>query len=148
MERGAFMYKAEARGGKAASLTIALFFGGLLALGIEVVILLLGSMAISGGILSETLSSRITAASCVLGCLAGGLYSCRRWGERRLLAGVGAGGVCFLLILAVSLFMGDGPKLGAQALTELACCCCGGAVAGMLSKKKKKRGKRVAGRGK
>ena len=58
---------------------------------------------------------------------------------RRLLAGLAAGAVCFLLILAVGLLMGDGFTPGAQMLVELAGCLCGGAVAGVFGGRKGKK---------
>jgi len=127
--------------------TVSLALGGLLALGMEILILLLGSIAVSKGILQDNAATQITAASCVLGCLMGGWFTCSRWSGRRLLAGVGTGGVCFLLILTVGLFMGDGFTFGTQGLIELAACLCGGGAAGLLCRKKKK-GKRTAHRAK
>ncbi|MBD5118308.1 MAG: TIGR04086 family membrane protein [Clostridiales bacterium] len=113
--------------------------GGLLALGVELVILLLGALAVSKGILKEDAAPQLTAAACVLGCLAGGLLACARWKSRRLLGGLAAGAVCYLLILAVGLLMSDSLKLGAQALIELAGCLCGGALAGLLGGGRKKK---------
>ena len=135
------MRKAEAQGGGAALAVTAVMLGGLLALGVELMILLLGAVAVSNGILKETAAAQVTAAACVAGCLAGGLLACARCGSKRLPAGLAVGGVCCLLIAAVGLLMGDGLRLGAQALIELAGCLCGGALAGMLcaGRPKKKR---------
>ena len=110
----------------------AVMLGGLLALGVELMVLLLGAVAVSNGILKEDAAVQVTAAACVLGCLAGGLLACGRCGSKRLLAGLAVGAVCCLLILAVGLLLGDGLRLGVQALVELAGCLCGGAIAGML----------------
>ena len=135
------MRKAEAQGSGAAQAVTAVMLGGLLALGVALMVLLLGAMAVSGGILKEDASVQVTAAACVTGCFTGGLLACARCGARRLPAGLAVGGVCCLLIAAVGLLMGDGLKLGAQALIELAGCLCGGALAGMLcaGRPKKKR---------
>ena len=135
------MRKAEAQGDGAVQTVTAVMLGGLLALGVELMVLLLGAAAVSNGILKEGAAAQVTAAACVVGCFAGGLLVCTRCGSRRLLAGLAVGGVCCLLILAVGLLMGDGLRLGAQALIELAGCLCGGAIAGMLcgGKTKKKR---------
>ena len=135
------MRKAEAQGTGAVQTVTAVMLGGLLALGVELMVLLLGAVAVSNGILKEDAATQVTAAACVAGCFAGGLLACGRCGSRRLLAGLAVGGVCFLLILAVGLLMGDGLRLGAQALIELAGCLCGGAIAGMLCSRntKKKR---------
>ena len=135
------MRKAEAQGGSAVQAVTAVMLGGLLALGVALTVLLLGAVAVSGGILKEDAAVQVTAASCVTGCFAGGLLACTRCGSKRLPAGLAVGGVCCLLILAVGLLMGDGLHLGAQALIELAGCLCGGAIAGMLcgGRPKKKR---------
>ena len=135
------MRKAEAQGSGAAQAVTAVMLGGLLALGVELTVLLLGAIAVSGGILKEDATVQVTAAACVVGCFAGGLLACARCESRRLAAGLAVGGVCCLLIAAVGLLMGDGLKLGAQALIELAACLCGGALAGMLcaGRTKKKR---------
>ena len=135
------MRKAEVQGMNAAQTVTVVMLGGLLALGVELMVLLLGAIAVSNGILKEGAAAQVTAAACVVGCLAGGLLACSRCGSRRLLAGLAVGAVCCLLILAVGLLMGDGLRLGVQALIELAGCLCGGAIAGMLcgrSTKKKR----------
>ena len=133
------MRKAEAQGINAAQMVTAVALGGLLALGVELMVLLLGSAAVSRGILKEDAAAQVTAAACVLGCLIGGLLACTRWESRRLLAGLATGAVCYLLILAVGLLLGDGFELGAQALIELAGCLCGGAIAGLFGGRKPKK---------
>ena len=135
------MRKAETQGFNAAQMVTAVVLGGLLALGVELMVLLLGAVAVSNGVLKEDSAPQLTAAACVLGCLIGGCLACTRWKSRRLLAGLASGGVCYLLILAVGLLMSDSFELGLQALIELAACLCGGAIAGMFGggKKQKKR---------
>ncbi len=126
------MGKAEAQGTNAVQMATGVALGGLLALGVELSILLLGALAVSNGILKEDAAAQLTAAACVLGCFAGGLLACMRWRSKRLLGGVATGVVCYLLIVAVGLLMSDGLALGTQALIELAGCLCGGALAGLL----------------
>lgn len=138
------MGKAEERGTNAVQMATGVALGGLLALGIQLVILLLGSLAVSNGIIKEEAALQLTAAACVLGCFGGGLLACARWKFKRLLGGLAAGAVCYLLILAVGLLMSDRLVLGVQALVELAGCLCGGALAGMMGGGKRK--KRSAGR--
>ena len=138
------MGKAEAQVPNAVQMATGVALGGLLALGVELVILLLGSLAISNGILKEDAARQLTAAACVVGCFAGGLLACVRWKSRRLLGGLAAGAVCYLLILAVGLLMGDALEFGAQALIELAGCLCGGALAGIAGGGRRK--KRASGR--
>lgn len=133
------MGKSETQGTNAVQMATGVALGGLLALGVELMILLLGALAVSKGILKEDAAPQLTAAACVLGCLVGGLLACARWKSRRLLGGLATGAVCFLLILAVGLLMSDSLKLGAQALIELAGCLCGGALAGLLGRGRKKK---------
>ena len=137
------MQRAEGRDNGAGHMTAGVLLGGLLALGVEIVILLLGSLAIANRILKEDAALQLTAAACVAGCAAGGWLTCAWWPARRLLAGLAAGAVCFLLILAVGLMSGDGLSFGPQAWIELAGCLCGGAAAGLLFRggKRKKKGK-------
>lgn len=133
------MGKAEAQGTNAVQMATGVALGGLLALGVELVILLLGSVAVSNGILKEDAASQLTAAACVLGCFGGGLLACSKWKSRRLVGGLLTGAVCYLLILAVGLLMSDDLTFGPQALIELAGCLCGGALAGMLGGGRKKK---------
>ena len=72
------MGKAEERGTNAVQMATGVALGGLLALGIELMILLLGSLAVSNGILKEDAAPQLTAAACVLGCFGGGLLACAR----------------------------------------------------------------------
>ena len=95
------MRKAEAQGANAVQMTAAVALGGLLALGVELMVLLLGAVAVSRGVLKEDAAPQLTATACVLGCLIGGLLTCVRWRSRRLLAGLATGSVCYLLLLAV-----------------------------------------------
>lgn len=133
------MRKAETQGAGAVEMTAAVLLGGLLALGVELVILLLGSVAVSKGILKDSVGTQLTAIACVVGCLIGGRLVCSRWKSQRLLAGLAAGGVCFVLILAVGMMTSDSFELGLQGLIELAACLCGGAIAGLFGGKKKKK---------
>jgi len=133
------MGKSEMQGANAVQMATGVALGGLLALGMELFILLLGALAVSRGILKEDAAPQLTAAACVLGCLAGGLLACARWKSRRFLGGIATGAVCYLLILAVGLLMSDSLRLGAQALIELAGCLCGGALAGLLGGGRKKK---------
>ena len=126
------MRKTDLREVSAVEMTAAAVLGGLLALGVAMVVLLIGAVAVSNGILKQDVTPQITALACLLGGLCGGVLTCLRWRARFLPGGLAAGLVCFLLILAVGLLSGDEFSLGLQALIELAGCLCGGAVAGVL----------------
>ena len=139
------MRKAEARQGVAGGRNlIDLLLGALLALGIEVIVLLLGSIAVSAGVLRADTEMQVTAAACLIGCFAGGTLACKSWVSRRLLCGLMTGILCFVLILLVAMISGDGFKLGSQGLVEMVGCLVGGGLAGVVGakKKKKKRKKR------
>ena len=62
------MRKAEAQGSGAAQAVTAVMLGGLLALGVALMMLLLGAVAVSNGILKEDAAAQVTAAACVAGC--------------------------------------------------------------------------------
>ena len=136
------MHKAEGRESGAARMMAGALLGGLLALGVELIVLLLGAYAISHGILKEDVSVQLTAAACVIGGIAGGWLTCSWWPSRRFLAGLSAGLICFLLIATIGLLWGEAFTVGIQALVEMAGCLCGGAISGLLfpSKKRKKKG--------
>ena len=136
------MHKSEpARGGSRTQCITALIVGALLALGIELIVVFLGSVAVSAGILKAGAAAQTTVAACLIGCFAGGSFVCGRWNSKRLFAGLLTGLFCFLLILTVACFMGGAPEIGTQALIECAGCLVGGGIAGVLGggKKKKKR---------
>lgn len=117
---------------------LSLLLGALLALGIALIILLIGSVAVSAGILRADSSAQVTAAACLLGCLAGGGFTVSRWRSQRLIAGLLTGIFTFVLILILALINGR-IKFGAQALIELAACLVGGGLAGVLMGKRKKK---------
>ena len=140
------MHRNEVNGGKAVNLTIRIFLGALLSLGVAVVFLLLGAAAISNGYLGAGMTSGLTAAACIVGTVIGGGMTCRQLRSHRLIAGVGTGVVCFMMILLCGLVIYGGSVLGVQVLLELISCICGGAISGLPGKKRKKRGKRTPGR--
>lgn len=90
------MGKSETQGTNAVQMATGVALGGLLALGVELMILLLGALAVSKGILKEDAAPQLTAAACVLGCFGGGLLACARWKSRRLLGApaIFVGGGC------------------------------------------------------
>ena len=118
-----------------------LILGALLALGIELIVIFLGSIAVSAGVLKSDAAMQTTAAACLIGCLIGGSLACKRWSSKRLFTGLLTGLFCFLLILVIAFLMDGAPEIGTQALIEGAGCLVGGGIAGVLAggKKKKKR---------
>ena len=138
------MRKGERQDSGTIQMAVGVLLGGLLALGVEIVILLFGAVAISNGIIKQDATLQLTAAACVVGGVIGGKLACAWWPVKKLLAGLTAGLVCFLLILMVGMLSGDGLTLGLQALIELTGCLCGGAISGLISggKKRRKKGNR------
>lgn len=140
------MHRSEMQSVGIVGATAALLLGGLLALGAALLLLVLGAAAISKGMLGKDMSVQITVIACMIGCLAGGRFSCRAFRTGRLLAGISTGAVCFILILAIGLLSGN-LEPGTQWFAELAACLCGGGVAGIPGKRRKKK-KAAAKRGK
>lgn len=122
---------------------LSLVLGALFALGVELILLLLGSVAISAGVLRSNSAPQLTVAACLIGCLVGGIFACLRWPQHRLPAGLATGILCFALILFVSLLSGEGPEFNAAMFLELAGCVIGGGLAGLFTRNRKKGGKRV-----
>lgn len=121
---------------------LSLVLGGLLALGLELVILLLGSAAVLLGVIRTDASPQLTAAACLCGCFIGGRLTCARWKSRRLIGGILTGIICFLIILLIASFSGKA-DIGVQALIELSSCVVGGGLAGTFFSKRKKRREKV-----
>lgn len=131
------MRKRESRQGSGPSQNVlALILGALLALGVELLLLLLGAVAVSSGILRADTTMQVTAAACLIGCFIGGSFACRSWKSHRLPAGLLTGVCCFALILLGAL-IGGSLEFGTQALIELAGCAVGGGLAGLLAGRKK-----------
>ena len=61
------MGKGETQGMNAVQMATGVALGGLLALGVELILLLLGAAAVSRGILKDSAAPQLTAAACVLG---------------------------------------------------------------------------------
>lgn len=118
-----------------------LILGALLAIGIELIVIFLGSVAVSTGVLKPDAAAQTTAAACLIGCFVGGSLACKSWNSKRLFAGLLTGLLCFLLVLVIAFLMDGTPEIGTQALVECAGCLIGGGIAGVLAggKKKKKR---------
>ena len=121
----------------------AVLLGGLLSLAVCLVVLLLCSVAISNGWLGETSMDKLAIVACVLGGFSSGVLTVKRCGSRALLAGLAAGGACFLLLLTGGLlFFADTVSMDQGGLGLLSGCLCGGAAAGILCAGPKKKRRR------
>ena len=121
----------------------ALGLGVLLAFGVELMILLLGSVLVSAGILRPDSGMQVSAAACLIGCFAGGCFACGKWKEARLLCGLLCGLLCFVIILLIALMSTDSAKLGGEGLVELAACLIGGGLAGVSARRRKQRKRKI-----
>ena len=90
--------KEEEQSAKLIRCGMGLVLGGVAALAVCFVFLLVASAAISGGLAGEELMYQLTIVGCVLGAFAGGLLAVRRCGSRALIVGLTTGGVLFLLL--------------------------------------------------
>lgn len=106
--------------------------GTAIAIAVELLVLLVGAVAISGGVMREDSQLQLVALGCVLGGLVGGVVCACRWPARKLLGGLAVGGMCDLFLFVVSLARGGGRVLDVRGLVVLACCICGGTLAGLL----------------
>ena len=137
------MHKTET-GRNRGQLVKALILGALLALGLALIMILLGSVAVSVGIFKPDAGEQIAVAACVIGSILGARLACAQWSSKRIVAGLLTGVLCFLLILLISLLTGGELKPGSQALIECAGCLLGGGISGILAggrKKKRRKGR-------
>ena len=116
--------------------------GGVLAGAAAVSALLLCAVLVSAGALPVDGVKGAVLAVCVLGALLGGIYSVRRLRSRAVLAGLGVGGVLFLLLLTAGLIAYDGASIANGGAGILCACLCGGAIPGLLGRKPKKKRRR------
>ena len=93
--------KEEEQSAKLIRCGMGLVLGGVAALAVCFVFLLVASAAISGGLAGEELMYQLTIVGCVLGAFAGGLLAVRRCGSRALIVGLTTGGVLFLKIIEI-----------------------------------------------
>lgn len=137
--------KEEEQSAKLIRCGMGLVLGGVAALAVCFVFLLVASAAISGGLAGEELMYQLTIVGCVLGTFAGGLLAVRRCGSRALIVGLTTGGVLFLLLLTIGALCFETVSLEAGGIGLLCGSLCGGAAAGILGgggKKKPARKKR------
>lgn len=137
--------KEEEQSAKLIRCGMGLVLGGVAALAVCFVFLLVASAAISGGLAGEELMYQLTIVGCVLGAFAGGLLAVRRCGSRALIVGLTTGGVLFLLLLTIGALCFETVSLEARGIGLLCGSLCGGAAAGILGgggKKKPARKKR------
>lgn len=114
--------------------------------GVAVVTAALGlvvcALLVSGGVVGEKLMGRGVLAICVVSSLVGGLVAVRRLERGTLLAGLGVGGILFLLLLTAGFLLYEDASISNGGVPILIACCCGGAIAGVLGGRPRKKRKR------
>ena len=116
--------------------------GGVLAGVTAILLLLLCAVLVSVGIVPVSAMYETVLAACVLGALAGGICAVRRVSGRSLLAGLGTGGVLFLLLMTAGLIAYREASIANGGAGILCACLCGGAIPGLLARKPKKKRRR------
>jgi putative membrane protein (TIGR04086 family) len=116
-----------------------ILLGGALALLVCLAVLLICSVGISGGWIGEGNMTQVTLAGCVLGSFVGGLLAVSRSRTRRLLVGLGAGCVFFLLLLLIGVLFYPDVSVDGRGLGLLCASLVGGALAGLLGGRGKKK---------
>ena len=142
--KGAFhLYKKSAeQGGQLIAQATALLLGGIISVAVSVLLLLLGATLMSNGMLNENKQLQLVLVMCLMGTFLGGMYAGKRWGRRRLFAGVLSGAAAYLVLLAAGLIgYGSAPD-GRAGIGILVCCICGGGIAGFVRSTAKKKQKR------
>lgn len=116
--------------------------GGVLAGVTAILALLVCAALVSAGALPVSGMYGAVLAVCVLGALAGGIWAVHRVGGQPMLAGLGVGGVLFLLLLTSGLIVYRGVSVANGGAGILCACLCGGAIPGLLARKPKKKRRR------
>lgn len=114
--------------------------------GVAVVTAALGlvvcALLVSGGAVGERVMGRGVLAICVVSSLVGGLVAVHRLERGTLLAGLGVGGILFLLLLTAGFLLYEDASISNGGVPILIACCCGGAIAGVLGGRPRKKRKR------
>lgn len=121
---------------------VSILKGGALGAALVLIMLFLSALLVSFGLLPEHAVDRTVLICCVLGSLAGGLLSVYTAGGRAMLAGIGAGGLLFLLLVLGGLVFHGAGQLLRDGVDQAFACFCGGAMAGILGRTPKKRRRR------
>lgn len=128
----------EDQGAKLVRCGVAILLGAAAALAACFFVLLVVSLGISRGMVSERLIYQLTIVGCVLGTFLGGLVAVRRCGAGSLLVGLAVGAVFFLVLLTVGVLFFETMSLESGGIGLLCGCLCGGAAAGLLGRRPKK----------
>lgn len=116
--------------------------GSALAGAIAVIILFVGAIAISNGLLQVGITQGLVCAACMIGSFSGALFAVQKGAPRAILLGFGMGTVLFLLLTTAGLLVYGATAFSHERIAVPLACCCGGVFAGFLRRKPKKKRKR------
>lgn len=134
-----FLRNEDVKRGSPTQMVLGVAMGSAVAIAVELMVLLVGAAAISGGMIRENAQLQLVALGCAMGCMVGGLVCACRWPARKLLGGLAVGATSYLILWMVSLARGGGQVVEMRSLVVLACCVCGGALAGFMCLKVRKK---------
>lgn len=113
--------------------------GALLSLALCLALLLVLSLLISAGHMSEGPMLAYTMAACGLSSFLGGLFAVSRYRTKTLLVGAGTGGAAFLLDLTAGFLLYQEMSAGEHGVGLFCVSLLGGALAGLAGGKQKKK---------
>lgn len=122
------------------TLTLNLLRGGILGFAVSCGVLGIAAFLICSGVMGYGKIDSAAVAACLLGGFTGGIFVVKRVKRAPLPLGIGAGGVLYLMLLAMgSLLYNVAPELSLTGVTAGACLCGGGlsGFAGGTRKNKK-----------
>ena len=123
------------------TLMLDLLRGGALGFVISCGVLGIAAFLIYSGVMGYGKADSAAVAACLLGGFVGGAFVVRRAKRAPLPFGLGAGGVLYLILLAVGALLYDViPELSSAGVTACACLC-GGGLSGFTGRAGKKRRK-------
>lgn len=105
---------------------------GMVAVALAVILLLIGSVLISTGMLPESWMGGSVMAAYVLSSMFGGLFGVKRIKKRTLLVGLASGLIMFLMLAIMGALWSGGDIDGANCAVVVGSCLCGGGIAGVL----------------
>lgn len=129
----------EDQAAKLIQMMSSILLGGIVALAICLLILVICSICISTGFLSDRAMMQYTVAGCVIGGFVGGLFAVVRIRAKTLLIGLGAAIIQFLLIMTIGFLVYSDVSISEHGIGIAAGCLAGGALAGFLGGKPKKK---------
>jgi len=100
---------------------------------VSILVVLCGSVFVSGGVIPEQCIGGSVALACVLGSSVGGAYGIKRIRRKTLVVGVGVGLLLFVFLSVMGTLCNEGEiEWGNGSAMILGSCLCGGGISGVL----------------